>query len=214
MEERKGFRTSSADSPSALNAARSTVYSVLARTFDSEIDEQLASLSENPDVRTVFETLCGEEGLEFLECLPLLAPSDFAALYIGPGPALAPPCESSYRASDGVPMGATTLEVRKAYEMLGYEAVGKNRLPDDHASTELAFMAKACLNGTALPAQADFLSMHLGKWALPFSERTMKARPNSGYALAAKTMAGFVERDAFLVAEMMEKERSVRPKSQ
>ena len=207
MDERQEFRATPADGTSALSAARSIVYGILARTFDSESDESLVELSKSPDVQAAFEALCGTEGTAFLECLPSLEGSDYAALYIGPGPALASPCESSYLSNDGLPMGATTLEVRKAYGKLGCAAARKNHVPDDHVSTELAFMAKASLEEGALAVQAAFLAEHLGKWARPFAERTAKARPESGYALAARTMAEFVERDARLVDEMMEDDR-------
>lgn len=210
MEDWQESQAASAGGLSTLSAARSIVYGILARVFDSEKDEDLIKLSESSDVQIAFETLCGMEGVDFLKCLSSLQESDFAALFIGPGPALAPPYESSYLSKGGLPMGETTFRVRKAYRALGCKVAKKNSVPDDHISTELAFMAKASFDDAAIPEQASFLTEHLEKWAFSFSEKVTKARPESGYALAAKVMADFVGFDAQLVRGMKKRQEAAK----
>ncbi|HYQ76128.1 TorD/DmsD family molecular chaperone [Cellulomonas sp.] len=66
---------------------------------------------------------------------------DHQALFVGPGPLLAPPYESVHRGREGLLFEGPTFAVRAAYRAFDRVAPALNREPDDHLGLELDFVA-------------------------------------------------------------------------
>jgi TorA maturation chaperone TorD len=102
---------------------------------------------------------------------------DHQALFIGPGPLLAPPYESVHRSRDHLLFEEVTFEVRAAYRAYARVAPALNKEPDDHLGLELDFLAHLCVRAldgldagdedatdAALAAQQSFLTEHTLIW--------------------------------------------------
>ncbi len=108
---------------------------------------------------------------------PVPMARDHQALFVGPGPLLAPPYESVYRSREHLLFEEQTLQVREAYRAFGLVAPALNREPDDHIGLELHFLAEVCLRSldaldtgdgdrfdATLAAHQGFLTDHLLLW--------------------------------------------------
>lgn len=102
---------------------------------------------------------------------------DYQALFVGPGPLLAPPYESVHLSREHLLFEEQTLQVREAYRAFGLVAPALNREPDDHIGLELHFLAEVCLRSldaldtgdddrfdATLAAHQAFLTDHLLLW--------------------------------------------------
>ena len=130
--------------------------------------------------------------------------SEYAELFIGPRPPLAPLYESMYVGHPRRLLTVVTQQVRDAYERSGLTPAKRNRVPDDHIGYELEFMARLCEHeanaaeaGDAEEewrwhgAQQRFLADHLARWVEPFCERVEEA-PGTyyrGWAVFARDFA-------------------------
>ncbi|WP_302961936.1 molecular chaperone [uncultured Adlercreutzia sp.] len=139
--------------------------------------------------------------------------SEYAELFVGPRPPLAPLYESLYRGSPRRLLTETTKQVRDEYECCGLAVARRNQVPDDHIGYELEFMAElaqreseAVETGDADTAerwhraQAGFLARHLGRWVEAFSERVGEA-PGSYYRGWAAFVRDFVAEDSAWLSE-------------
>ena len=137
--------------------------------------------------------------------------SEYAELFLGPRPPLAPCFESMYVGSPRRLFTDVTRSVRDAYESNGIAVVKRNRVPDDHIGYELEFMARmadlqaqAATEGRAADeadcaaVQVRFLSEHLGSWVGSFLERMERAACADFYRAWARFVVAFVEEDARL----------------
>jgi len=185
-----------------IKAARTTCYRVMARVFAAESDDELISLARQPEVHDAFDVLGGSGAQDMLGRLADLESSDYAALFVGPGPEEAPPWESAYRASDGLVMGKVTLEVRESFAEAGYSAPQRHHVPDDHLATELSFLGSLSKKQGTEAFQKRFIDQHLGLWVDRFADRVVEARPQSPYAQAATVLAEFVHADRVLLDEI------------
>lgn len=185
-----------------IQAARTICYRVLAQVFAAESDEELVSLAQQPEVHDAFDVLGGSGAQEMLSRLADLESSDYAALFVGPGPEDAPPWESAYRASDGLVMGKVTLEVRESFAKAGYSAPQHSHVPDDHLATELSFLGSLSEKQGTTVLQKNFIDQHLGLWVDRFADRVLEARPQSPYAQAASVLSEFVHADRELLDEI------------
>ncbi|GIG34771.1 TorD/DmsD family molecular chaperone [Cellulomonas pakistanensis] len=102
---------------------------------------------------------------------------DHQALFVGPGPLLAPPYESVHRGRERLLFEAPTFEVRAAYRAFDRVAPALNREPDDHLGLELDFVAHLALRvldavdagdepraDATLVALREFLADHVLTW--------------------------------------------------
>ena len=109
---------------------------------------------------------------------PTALARDYQALFVGPGPRLAPPDESGLRPVDRLLFDEPTLQVRATYRAFGLEAPRLNREPDDHLGLELNFLSHLCVRGLDALSQDDgpmldsifaahsaFLTDHVLAWA-------------------------------------------------
>lgn len=135
--------------------------------------------------------------------------SEYAELFVGPRPPLAPLYESLYVGSPRRLCTEVTRRVREAYERCGLRVEACARVPDDHIGYESGFMASLCerqadaaVEGRIddeeewLSYQARFLSEHLAVWTVPFLERVERAACGDYYRAWARFVAAFVAEDA------------------
>lgn len=103
---------------------------------------------------------------------------DYYALFVGPGPLLAPPYESVHRSIEHLMFEADTLDVRAAYAAAGLVSATLGNEPDDHIGLEFGFLAHLCLRAldqldegdlagasATLDTHTRFLDGHVLVWA-------------------------------------------------
>lgn len=109
--------------------------------------------------------------------------ADYAGIYLTHA-YQASPCESVWLDEDHLMMQAPTFEVREAYRRHGMQVQGWRRMPDDHLSHELAFVAHL-LEADQAAAAADFLDQHLLRWLSSFAARVAQRAPSDLYSALA-----------------------------
>jgi len=138
--------------------------------------------------------------------------SEYAELFVGPRPPLAPLYESVYLGSPSRLFTEQTMSVRRFYERCGLAVVKDGKVPDDHIAYELELMSELAQRAAqALEAgriegaldlartQREFLVVHLGGWAGLFASRIAEAPCADFYAALSCFVQGFVrEDDAYL----------------
>ncbi len=139
----------------------------------------------------------------------------YARLFMVPGEGYVKPWESVYATAEATLFTRRTLDVRAAYESLGFQAQEKGHFPEDHLSMMLDFMAAVAErayeaaaagdDGRAarlLDAQLAFAGTHLSNW-LPKLRAALEAHDASGFFAAfGRVTEAFVEEDRRLVAEL------------
>jgi len=118
----------------------------------------------------------------------------FNKLFVGPKSLQAPPYASYYLEPEPQLMGASTLKVRRLYEMAGLISPLQGHLPCDHLGVELD--AALGMISMANHSQADepralwryFLNYHLKVWVPLFLEQTRQA--NDGHPAVDLALSG------------------------
>ena len=145
-----------------------------------------------------------------------MAESRYMPLLEGPGAPKANPWESMFLAAEPRMFGEVTLAVRKTYRSFGVEPQMGEAVADDHIALELGFMGElaARLSGCfadggvldegSLKGSADFLDLHLLKWAGRFAGCVVEAEEKAGaegdfYAAAADALVVFLHNDRRLL---------------
>ena len=193
-----------------IDSARALVYKALARIFAAESDSEMIALLRSQELADALEVLCGEESAYDFAKREDYTAAEYAALFLGPGAPEAAPWESTYVAVDGLVMGAATLAVREFYSRAGFTVSNKNRVPDDHLATELAFLGELCKFPDTKLEQAQFLDEHLLKWVKPFVTRVKEYSPNNAYAKAATFMVAFLNNDRRLIQELVDQDSCIQ----
>ena len=165
--------------------------------------------------RQLFEHLRTYHNANFEELRTKVA-TEYAELFVGPRPPLAPLYESVYIGPVKRLNTDVTMQVRKFYERNGFAAVKRNSIPNDHIGLELEFMAHLCEREAAAWKSGDkakasvirhlqlqFLSMHLSSWIDLFAARLSQAWCAEYYEAWCRFAQSFVkEDDAYLSAEL------------
>lgn len=137
-----------------------------------------------------------EQGIALDEATRLLR-QDYAALFEGPGPLVAPPWESVYRTEERTLFGPTTLQVREAYRRWGLQPERSGSEPEDHIALELTFLTFLAEQAHAKPEAAAererFLREHLLKWAEPFTEAMEQGAETLLYQGVAALLLGYLQ---------------------
>lgn len=204
---------------------RAALYQLASRAFLEEpSDEELAGMIESSRQAVAagegWSLPCEKDLLAHLaaldpsdEALGTQVRSEYAELFVGPRPPLAPLYESLYVGHPRRLLTEATRKVRDTYERCGLTVERRNRIPDDHLGFELEFMARLCeREADALESgnteaaqechdeQARFLRDHLGVWAGPFCEK-VQAAPGAYYRGWAAFVRDFVAEEAETMAE-------------
>ena len=134
--------------------------------------------------------------------------TEYAELFVGPRPPLAPYYESVYLGANPRLFADVTMRVRAEYKAQGFQVDKRNKVPDDHIGYELAFMAQLCEREAqaheagdadevtaAQVAQDNFLAIHLGVWIGFLADRIASAWCADYYEVWARFVQAFVEAD-------------------
>lgn len=191
--------------PSHLDrcAARAYLYTLFAQILGAEPSEALIEAATDSFARQAWEIAVPGHPSNFDRLqtqAPSLSATEFTRLFIGPGPAPLPSWESFYVAPSRSLFTRTTLDVRKLYRQGGYRAQNQGRIPDDHLSIELSFVAALSGNEAQMLAEGEdaedlralqrrFLGSHLAQWVPRFVQTAAQHAPNSCYAVAAEALA-------------------------
>lgn len=129
--------------------------------------------------------------------------ADYAHLFVGDSPMLAPPWESVYFNEKRLTFQEETLDVHGWFERLGVRINTDSRDPDDHIAFELSFIAhcaeRACHasqdqggEGFAdlLDVQRGFLEKHLLRWGIKWADLAYEYARTDLYRGLALTVRG------------------------
>ena len=136
-------------------------------------------------LREFFTRNRGKTPQELQESLALEHSRLLSGISYGYGP---PPPYESVWIGQGRVMGASTVDVMKAYSEAGLELVAKNREPPDHVGIELGFISYLCRKEAdawtnddfsetmkLLQMEQRFLTDHMQKWIPHLCEEIMNS---------------------------------------
>lgn len=203
---------------------RAALYGLASRAFlqepsDEELKASIAAAQAALEAGEGWSLPCERELLAHLasfdaedNALGTQVRSEYAELFVGPRPPLAPLYESIYVGYPRRLLSETTKCVRDAYERCGLAVAKRNRVPDDHVGYELEFMAALAQREAEALEVGDeesakrwrsergrFLEEHLRCWIEPFCSRLHEA-PGSYYSGWADFVRGFTAEDAATLA--------------
>ena len=160
-----------------------------------------------PCERVLYSYLRELEGCD-LAALRTKVATEYAELFVGPRPPLAPYYESVYLGANPRLFADVTMRVRAEYKAQGFQVDKRNHVPDDHIGYELAFMAQLCEReadaheagdaekvAATQVAQDNFLAIHLGVWVGFLADRIASAWCADYYEVWARFIAAFVADD-------------------
>ncbi len=199
---------------------RALTYSFLARVFSDEevgADFLTALRGEVPATGTELDAFAAGLAGADLEAVRTELAADHAALLLGMSPRPVSPYESVHTSEDHLMMQAARDEVVAAYAAAGFAKAGEYRVPEDHVSLELDFMAavgmraaqavEGVLSGASEPgegvdpladaerdmnAQLDFLEKHLLAWLPGFCDLVEERAATQFYRGAAQMLREFL----------------------
>ena len=206
---------------------RARMYGTAAAVFDREPSEdQLASLvrvarassasSSSDDSMSGFvrksecDVLLRLSRLDAVDlaALRMRVAEEYAALFVGPRPPLAPLYESVYIGAESRLCTEETEKVRRFYRRFGFEVTRRKNIPDDHIAFELEFLSRLCEReadaievGNAMEArrvcdgELEFIVEHLGRWIGAFVERVDSSAHAAYYSAWARFVQDVVEED-------------------
>lgn len=225
MVENTSFFPSNEEEAASIAWYRAQTYAAASDVFTSEPDapqlEALVATAASPDAQNAILPCecCLYAYLQSLqtdnyEQLRSEIATEYAELFVGPRPPLAPLYESVYRGSLHRLNTEITMQVRRMYEQNNLEVVKRNTIPNDHLGLELEFMATLCVreaealeNGNSEECarlrivQQEFLNDHLGAWIDLFASRVSAAYCANYYDAWARFTQSFVEHDKAYMAQ-------------
>ena len=149
-------------------------------------------------------TLSGRD----LEELRRSIASEYAELFIGPRPPLAPYYESIYLGYPNRLFTDQTMAVQQFYEECGFHVIKSGQVPGDNAAYELELMALLADREAELSEAGDslgaekaheqqmlFLGDHLGAWIGLLANRIDEAPCADFYSAASRFAEKFIEED-------------------
>lgn len=142
------------------------------------------------------------------EALRTQVASEYAELFIGPRPPLAPLYGSVYLDLHERLFADSTMKVRSHYENCGLRAKRRNQVPEDHIGSELEFMAWLCgeeisaleqnegeLASQILGEQLRFLKECLVSWVGDFTQKIEDTGYSAYYVLWSRFVRDFANED-------------------
>ena len=200
-------------------------YSLFGRAFAAEPDAAVVACFSGQLARdawdvaldaalgTAAESLLTSVDLEeLLDAGVALTQGEYTRVFLSPAHAQVPLWESVYVSPSHSLFTGDTLTVRECYRSCGYKALGDGKLPDDHVSTELYFVAAllgeglACMQASDVAGadrrartRARFLDGHPLKWLDDFVARLEHEFPDSPYCRVASSLAAFARADRIMI---------------
>lgn len=190
----------------AVEARRAT-YLFLSSSYMHEVP--LAVLEQLAGEPSAYEGILGDYAASLagadLEQERVDAAADFARLFLGMSPSPVTPYESVYRSDKQLLMQKPRDEVVAAYSSEGFRCSPDSKLPEDHLSFELEFMALLCqkeldaldacdaaARADARSAQTAFLKEHLLAWAPQLCADVLLRKKEGFYAGVAEATSVFL----------------------
>ncbi len=148
-------------------------------------------MTEEKDVKKLYESMCAE----------------FTRLFLGPVPFVFP-YESMY--IDGSIMAKSLLKVKNEYRAAGFSRAQGFHEPEDHIAMELGFMGNLCqkVSKENLKVQREFLDKHLSKWAPGFCNELCEKSRSDFYKGIGKLTKGFLDFEKNLIEELLSVEQN------
>ncbi len=210
----------------ALMRSRATMYGLLGRMFEREVDEaflgQLRGMrypqnSDSPDINEAFRQLYAFMRHAREDVLDVLG-VDFARTFLGSGTMngnAAFPYESVYTSEHALLMQEARDQVLAVYRASGMGKHPDWSDPEDHIALELDFMRELC-ERTARAVEADddsaaerlvavqysFLVLHLLRWAPRLCLDVERFCSTGFYAAAARLTAAFLSDEQTLLEDI------------
>lgn len=197
--------------------ARARVYGLLAKAFRSELTIDEIETWRGDGMRTALAAA----GIEFddrfhempaAELATELA-TEYAMLFLGPGPHLAPYESVQREGASGQLRGPETDAVRAFIEGSGFDYSPQYRGMSDHICVELEFVghlvqaeADAWAAGDETAAmhsrsfQTGFIEHHVGRWIAPFCSRIARRTESTFYREMALLATDFITAERALLA--------------
>ena len=140
----------------------------------------------------------------------------YTRLFMVPGDGYVKPWESVYTSPAGTLFAASTLDVRRRYEALGFAAREKGHFPEDHLSMMLDFMAAVAerayeavvagddgRGGRRGGAPAGFAPPPVMPWLDDLAAALEEQDATGFYAVCARTTERFVAEDERMVGSLV-----------
>ncbi|HYM68163.1 MAG TPA: molecular chaperone TorD family protein [bacterium] len=211
------------DAGTPSTEARAALYATLSGIFARELTQEGWTRLCNKDALELLRELAIDCGIEaeaaaLLQCLaashgrdPAATVEelavDYARLFIGPGPGLAPPYESVYTSPTGRFYGEALSKVSDLLRSEGIQVGAEFGAPADHLAVELSIMRYLVERGAARAAESDpapvgewrrqleFLEGHLLPWVPRWAADVATAGATDFYRSAAGMLEGYLRRD-------------------
>ncbi|HLJ58725.1 MAG TPA: molecular chaperone TorD family protein [bacterium] len=202
---------------------RAALYATLSGVFARELTQEGWARLCNTSTRESLRELAVDCGIEaeataLLQCLAAADGQDpaatveelavdYARLFIGPGPGLAPPYESVYTTPTRRFYGEALSQISELLRSEGIQVGEEFGAPADHLAVELAIMRYLVERGEARggerdPVQAaewrrqlEFLEGHLLPWVPRWAADVERAGATDFYRAAAGMLEGYLRRD-------------------
>ena len=213
-----------------LLLSRLYFYTLLHKSFGGEPTKELLDVLCGESTKDVLEEYSDDETiaklLRYLASIKekkLSDPSFFDAvhdeyvrMFYGFDPDSAPLAESAYLSGNGGYFNEVTLSVRDFYRNEGMLPAKYPRVPDDHLSLEMGFMAtlanralqmfrKGDLEAFRIQImrQREFLEQHAVRWTPLFAERVRSGKNTQLYPQLIVAASAFMQVDLGFVAEVI-----------
>ena len=209
------------DRPAEAQAARAELYGLLSGAFAREVSQDAWLRLCSEEARASFAELAaacgvGEDAGFFLQSLMPpreYAPGaavedlavDYARLFIGPGPGLAPPYESVYTSPERRFYGQALGDVTAFMRTEGIRVGDEFHAPADHIAVELAIMQHLARESAdqlaaggapaALAKRLKFLERHLCRWVPQWVVDVRAGAVTAFYREAASVLDEYLQRD-------------------
>ncbi len=211
-----------------LAANRAGLYGLLARLYESEIDDALlaemagADLgieTDEPELGEGYRMLAGYLAHPGPDAVTDLA-VDYARVFLGAGiigDHAAYPYESVYTSPDHLIMQDARDQVLALYRDEGLDKSEELDVPEDHVGLEFEFMAHLCRKSQEALTRQDesaasdsfaqqkaFLEEHLLRWVPDFCSDILAYAGTDFYRGIAKITRGFLQMEHALLGELIE----------
>lgn len=212
-----------------LLSSRLYLYALLHKSFGGEPTKELLDVLCGDETKDVLEEY-SDDGtmrklLHFLASVKekrLGDPSfldivhdEYVRMFYGFDPDSAPLAESAYLSGNGGYFNEVTLSVRDFYRSEGMLPLKYPRVPDDHISLEMGFMAELADRALKLfrkgdldafkariAHQREFLEQHPARWIPLFAEKARDGKTTQLYPQLIIATGAFVKLDLGFVAEV------------
>jgi putative dimethyl sulfoxide reductase chaperone len=126
---------------------------------------------------------------------------DFARLFIGPGPGLAPPYESVYTSPTRRFYGDALADIMRLLRTEKIAVGGEFGAPADHVAVELSIMRHlvdehepqpGAADASSRAQQRDFLNRHVLRWVPQWAADVAREDSSGFYRAAVSLLVGFL----------------------